>query len=74
MVFFLEGLNAVLGSQFSVLRKTRESSGFHWELGTRNFREIARPLALKLALEPNGGQEMRRWSGPEQDPRLTSKP
>jgi hypothetical protein len=34
MVFFLEGLDAVLSSQFSVLRKTKESSGFRWELRT----------------------------------------
>jgi len=26
------------------------------------------PLALKLALEPNGGQEMRKWSGSNRIP------
>ena len=30
------------------------------EPGTENFLEFALPLAIKLALEPNGGQERRR--------------
>jgi len=35
---------------------------------------VRMPLALKLALEPNGGQEMAEVIRIQQDPRVTSKP
>ena len=35
---------------------------------------VRMPLALKLALEPNGGQEMAEVYRIQQDPRVTSKP
>jgi hypothetical protein len=44
---------------------------------TRVLRLMSRvrmPLALKLALEPNGGQEMAEVYRIQQDPRVTSKP
>ena len=44
---------------------------------TRVLRLMSRvrmPLALKLALEPNGGQEMAEVCRIQQDPRVTRKP
>jgi hypothetical protein len=35
---------------------------------------VRMPLALKLALEPNGGQEMAEVYRIQQDHRVTSKP
>src|ERR1039458_6634325 len=41
---------------------------------TDTMARVRMPLALKLALEPNGGQEMAEVYRIQQDPRVTSKP
>src|ERR1700676_83747 len=59
------------GSRQGQFRKCCHSMVFFLEGPSRFSDTVSRlrmPLALKLALEPNGGQEMRKWSGSNRIP------